>query len=80
VAAPRPAHARLHLTVARDDAGSAVESGIRLLDLLDDLAVTEEEVLTPIAEGSLSLGDRAAVRELEVGVRRSPIAATCAIS
>jgi len=79
VAAPRPAHARLHLTVARD-AGSAVESGIRLLDLLDDLAVTEEEVLTPIAEGSLSLGDRAAVRELEVGVRRSPIAATCAIS
>ncbi len=66
---------RLRLAVARDDAGSAVENGIRLLDLLDDLAATEEQVLAPIAERSLSPGDWAAVRELEDGVGWSLIAA-----
>jgi len=66
---------RLRLTLARDDAGSAVENGLRLLDLLGDLAATEEQVLAPIAERSLSFGDWAAVRELEDGVGWSLIAA-----
>ncbi len=59
---------RLRLAVARDDAGSAVENGVRLLDLLDALAATEEQVLAPIAERALTSGDWAAVRELEDGV------------
>jgi DUF438 domain-containing protein len=62
------ARRRLRLAVARDDAASAIESGLRMLDLLDDLAATEEQVLTPIAERTLSAGDWAAVRELEDGV------------
>jgi DUF438 domain-containing protein len=69
------AHRRLRLAVARDDAGSTVEHGIRLLDLLDDLAATEEQVLAPIAERSLSAGDWAAVRDLEDGVGWRLIAA-----
>ena len=68
----RPAEAlevfrRLRLVVARDDAGSTVENGTLLLDLLDELAATEEQVLAPIAERSLSDDDWVAVRELEVG-------------
>ena len=59
---------RLRLAVARDDAGSAVENGVRLLDLLDALAATEEQVLAPIAERALTPGDWAAVRELEDAV------------
>jgi DUF438 domain-containing protein len=66
---------RLRLAVARDDVGSTVENGIRLLDLLDGLAATEEQVLAPIAERALSPGDWAAVRELEDGVGWSLIAA-----
>jgi DUF438 domain-containing protein len=65
---------RLRLAVARDDAGSAVETGLRLLDLLDDLAATEEHVLAPIAERSLSPADWAAARDLEDGVGWSLIA------
>jgi DUF438 domain-containing protein len=65
---------RLRVAVACDDAGSAVEMGLRLLDLLDDLAATEEHVLAPIAERSLSPGDWAAVRDLEDGVGWSLIA------
>ena len=66
---------RLRLAVARDDAGSAVENGVRLLDLLDGLAATEEQVLAPIAERVLTPGDWAAVRELEDGVGWALIAA-----
>jgi len=44
----------LRLAVARDDAGSAGESGMRLLDLPDGLAATEEQVLAPLAERTLS--------------------------
>ena len=66
---------RLRPAVARDEAGSTVENGIRLLDLLDGLAATEEQVLEPIAERSPSPGDWAAVRELEDGVGWSLIAA-----
>jgi hypothetical protein len=58
---------RQRLAVARDDAGSTVENGTLLLDLLDELAATEEQALAPIAERSLSDDDWAAVRELEVG-------------
>ena len=65
---------RLRLAVARDDAGSAVENGMRLLDLLDDLATTEQQVLDPMAARSLSQRDWAAVRELEDGVGWSLIA------
>ena len=65
---------RLRLAVARDDAGSAVENGVRLLDLLDDARGDEEQVLAPIAERALSPGDWAAVRELEDGVGWSLIA------
>jgi DUF438 domain-containing protein len=68
------ARRRLRLAVARDDAVSAVESGLRLLDLLGGLAATEEQVLDPIAERLLSPGDWAAVRELEDGVGWSLIA------
>lgn len=75
----RPAEAleafrRLRLVVARDDAGSTVENGTLLLDLLDELAATAEQVLAPIAEGSLSAGDWAAVCELEDAVGWSLIA------
>jgi hypothetical protein len=66
---------RLRLAVAGDDAGSTVENGIRLLDLLGGLAATEEQVLAPIAERAFSPGDWAAVRELEDGVGWSLIAA-----
>ena len=66
---------RLRLAVSRDDAGSAVENGVRLLDLLDALAATEEQVLAPIAARALTHGDWAAVRELEDGVGWALIAA-----
>jgi len=59
---------RLRLAVARDDAGSAVENGMRMLDLLDDRATTEQQVLDPIAARPLSQRDWAAVSELEDGV------------
>ena len=58
----------LRLAVARDDAASAVRSGARLLDLLEGLAVAEEELLAPIAERALSPADWAVVREMEDAV------------
>ena len=59
---------RLRLAVARDDAGSAVVNGMRPLDLLDDLATTEQRVLDPMAARSPTRRDWAAVRGLEDGV------------
>jgi hypothetical protein len=64
---------RLRLAVARDDAAFVVENGTRLVELLDDLLVTEEEVLAPLAERHLAPGDWAAVRELEDSVAWSLI-------
>ena len=59
---------RLRLAVARDDASFVVENGVRLLDLVDGLLATEEQVLVPLAELSLATSDWAAVRELEDGI------------
>ncbi|HZL63752.1 MAG TPA: hemerythrin domain-containing protein [Thermoleophilia bacterium] len=59
---------RLRLAVARDDAAFVVENGARLLDLLGELLATEEQVLVPLAQQRLAVGDWVAVRELEDGV------------
>ena len=59
---------RLRLAVAHDDAASVVETGSRLLDVLDDLLAMDEQVLVPLAERRLAPGDWAAVREMEDGL------------
>ena len=59
---------RLRLAVSRDDAVSTVEYGARLLELLEQLASAEQQVLVPLAERALSDADWAAVREMEDGV------------
>jgi DUF438 domain-containing protein len=59
---------RLRLAVARDDGRFVVEAGRRLLELLDDVLLTEEQVLEPLAERHLSEADWVVVRELEDGV------------
>ena len=58
---------RLRLTIARDAVAFVVETGTRLLDLLDDLLSIDEQVLFPLAERHLAAGDWAAVREMEDG-------------
>jgi len=65
---------RLRLAVARDDAGSAVESGVVLLDLVEDLAAVEDQILTLLAARCLSSADWVAVRQHENGVGWSLIA------
>jgi DUF438 domain-containing protein len=59
---------RLRLAVARDDAAFVVETGTRLLNLLDDLLSIDSEVLVPLAERHLAAGDWVAVREMEDGL------------
>lgn len=59
---------RLRLAVARDDAAFVVDSGTRLLDLLDDLLSIDDQVLVPLAERNLAAGDWAALREMEDGL------------
>jgi len=66
---------RLRLAVARDDAAIVVETGTRLLELLDDLLSIDEQVLVPLAERHLAAGDWAAVREMEDGLGWSLIPA-----
>lgn len=59
---------RLRLSVARDDATSAVEHAARLVAQLGELLAQDEHVLIPLAARHLSAGDWAVVRELEDGV------------
>jgi DUF438 domain-containing protein len=59
---------RLRLAVDRDDAPSVVESGMRLVDALEDLLAQDEGLLEPLALRRFSPEDWAAVRELEDGV------------
>jgi hypothetical protein len=59
---------RLRLAVARDDAAFVVETGTRLLNLLDDLLSIDSDVLVPLAERHLAAGDWVAVREMEDGL------------
>lgn len=66
---------RLRLAITRDDAPFVVETGLRLLDLLDDLLSIDGQVLVPLAERHLSAGDWAAVREMEDGLGWSLIPA-----
>lgn len=66
---------RLRLTIARDAVAFVVETGTRLLDLLDDLLSIDEQVLFPLAERHLAAGDWAAVREMEDGPGWSLISA-----
>ena len=66
---------RLRLAVLRDDAPFVVETGLRLVDLLDGLLSMDEQVLGPLAERHLSAGDWAAVREMEDGLGWSLIPA-----
>jgi DUF438 domain-containing protein len=59
---------RLRLALGRDDAALVVETGLRLLDLIDYLIATDQEVLAPLAARYLSPADWAVVREIEDGV------------
>ena len=66
---------RLRLAVSGDDAAFVVDTGTRLLDLLEDLLSIDEQVLVPLAERRLAPGDWAAVREMEDGLGWSLIPA-----
>lgn len=59
---------RLRLALGRDDAALVVETGLRLLGLIDDLVATDQQVLAPLAARHLSPADWAVVREIEDAV------------
>jgi DUF438 domain-containing protein len=59
---------RLRIALGRDDAALVVETGLRLLDLIDYLVAADQQVLAPLAARYLSPADWAVVREIEDGV------------
>jgi DUF438 domain-containing protein len=58
----------LRLAVRRDDARAVFEHGMDFLDGLKELAACEDQVLAPLAERTLSVGEWTAVREEEDAV------------